>query len=92
MAINAGAWLIVKKYMPTHYIGATGPCCERCSLMLSAVSDGMSLLPIEDPDMVRTKKTLELLDGLTLQVDKRPFNTHAEITYTLRYSPEKKQR
>lgn len=41
MAYNTKAWNIVKKYLPSHYIGSTGPCCDHCSLMYRAVRESM---------------------------------------------------
>lgn len=51
MAINTGAWLIVKKHMPTHYIGSTGPCCDHCSRALQIASDAMNVVLMDDPEM-----------------------------------------
>src|SRR5271169_1645376 len=39
--IDQKAWTIVERHMPTHYIGLTGPCCDRCSLMLEAVHEAL---------------------------------------------------
>ena len=41
MAINEKAWAAVKRYMPTHYIGSTGPCCDHCSRALQIAAAAM---------------------------------------------------
>lgn len=47
MAINEKAWAAVKRYMPTHYIGSTGPCCDHCSRALQIAAAAMG----DDPEM-----------------------------------------
>jgi hypothetical protein len=47
MAINERAWAAVKKYMPTHFIGLTGPCCDHCSRALQIATTAMA----DDPEM-----------------------------------------
>jgi hypothetical protein len=47
MAINERAWAAVKKYMPTHFIGSTGPCCDHCSRALQIATTAMA----DDPEM-----------------------------------------
>jgi hypothetical protein len=43
MVYNEKAWKIVKNYLPTHYIGVAGPCCDRCSMMLRAVVEAQKV-------------------------------------------------
>jgi hypothetical protein len=43
MAINEIAWEIVKHHLRTHYIGPTGPCCDKCSEMLTVVENALSI-------------------------------------------------
>ena len=43
MMPNKRAWGVVEKYLPTHCLSITGPCCDKCSLMLKAVTDAMVL-------------------------------------------------
>ena len=43
MAINETAWAIVEHSLPTHFIGTTGPCCDRCSEMLTVVENALSI-------------------------------------------------
>ena len=47
MAINEKAWAAVKRYMHTHYIGSTGPCCDHCSRALQIAAAAMG----DDPEM-----------------------------------------
>jgi hypothetical protein len=39
--INKKAWSVVEMFLPTHFLGSTGPCCDRCSLMLAAVNEAI---------------------------------------------------
>ena len=43
MAINETAWAIVEHSLPNHFIGSTGPCCDRCSEMLTVVENALSI-------------------------------------------------
>lgn len=51
MAINSKAWEAVKKFMPTHYVGSTGPCCDHCSRALRIATEAIQSVPVDDPEM-----------------------------------------
>lgn len=50
MAINQTAWSTVEKYMPTHYIGLSGPCCDHCSRAYQIAMEAMKSVPMDDPE------------------------------------------
>ena len=59
MAINEKAWAVVMRFMPTHYIGLTGPCCDLCSRAL-AIATAVSVEGYTDGYIGGYQRALEI--------------------------------